>query len=62
MLGQARLVDWSLPALLLQHETELVDDPVTVAQQLHVKREVGQSLPGNNIDNTLNENKKRPTC
>ena len=50
MLGQARLVDRALPALLLQHETELVDNPVTVTQQLHIKRQVGQSLPRNNPD------------
>ena len=50
MLGQARLVDRVLPALLLQHETQLVDNPVTVAQQLYIKGQVGQSLPGSNPD------------
>ena len=42
-LRQFRTVHWLLPSLS-QFEADLIDDPVTIAQQLHVGRQVVQRL------------------
>ena len=60
VLGEEGAVDGRGPGVAAQQQAQLVHDPITVSEKLHVEGEMRQRLPGHSIINKVEQARSRP--